>query len=386
MIRVDLIKKVSLLALLLLTAIMLFFQQCRDPQPESKPTPYELNIPKGFPTRLNIPADNPLTVEGIELGRYLFYDGRLSGRTDPDSLMSCGTCHLQQFAFECGIEHPVFTGGYPHGLNGSKTPNVMLSLQNLVWNESGYEWNGCVNSQNSKGFRNIEDIVYQGVVSKHEIAGDTSRTVALIQSIKGYPELFEKAFGSPKVTFKNMSRAIAQFLRTLTSTDSKFDKYLRGEVQLSEVELSGYVLFVTENGGDCFHCHGGDGNPLFTTNLFYNNGIDSVFSKTNDRFSITGVNSDIGAYKAPTLRNVELTGPYMHDGRFKTLEEVIDFYSEGVNTSPYIHPLMHHSIGGGVQLTPKEKKDIIAFIKTLRDETFLTNPDFSRPAVMPDGK
>lgn len=380
------IKKVSVQAVLILPAFMLFFQQCRDPQPESKPTPYELNIPKGFPTRLNIPADNPLTVEGIELGRYLFYDGRLSGRTHPDSLMSCGSCHLQQYAFECGIDHPVFTGGHPHGLNGSLTPNVMLPLQNLVWNESGYEWNGFVNSQNQNGFRTIEDIVYQGVVSKHEIAGDTSRTVALLQSINGYPQLFEKAFGSPKVTFKNISRAIAQFVRTLTTTNSKFDRYLRGEEQLSENELSGYVLFMTENGGDCFHCHGGDGNPLFTTNLFYNNGLDSVFSKTGDRFSITGVNSDVGAYKAPTLRNVELTGPYMHDGRFKTLEEVIDFYSEGVKTSPYINLLMHHANGGGIRLLPKQKQDIIAFIKTLRDDSFLTNPAFSRPAKMPDGK
>lgn len=380
------IKKVNFLAVLFLLALLLLFQQCRDPESENKPTPYEINIPKGFPTRLNIPADNPMTVEGIELGRYLFYDGRLSGRTDPDSLMSCGTCHLQKYAFECGIGNPVFAGGHPHGLNGSLTPNVMLSLQNLVWNESGYEWNGFVNSENTDGFRNIEDIVYQGVVSKHEIAGDTSRTVALIQSIPGYSELFEKAFGSPIVTFKNISRAIAQFVRTLTSTDSKFDRYLRGEEQLSEDELSGYVLFMTENGGDCFHCHGGDGNPLFTTNLFYNNGIDSVFSKTGDRFSITGVNSDIGAYKAPTLRNVELTAPYMHDGRFKTLAEVIDFYSEGVKTSPYINPLMHHANGGGVRLLPKQKQDIIAFIKTLRDETFLTNPDFSRPVHLPDGK
>lgn len=380
------INKSSLPAVLLLLALLLFFQQCRDPETEYKPTPYEINIPKGFPTRLNIPADNPMTVEGIELGRYLFYDGRLSGRTDPDSLMSCGTCHLQQYAFECGIENPVFTGGHPQGLNGSLTPNVMLSLQNLVWNESGYEWNGFLNPENPDGFRNIEDIVYLGVVSSHEIAGDTSRTVALIQSIPGYSQLFEKAFGSPTVTFKNISRAIAQFVRTLTSTDSKFDRYLRGEEQLTETELSGYVLFMTENGGDCFHCHGGDGNPLFTTNLFYNNGIDSVFSKTGDRFSITGVNSDIGAYKAPTLRNVELTAPYMHDGRFKTLEEVIDFYSEGVKTSPYINPLMHHANGGGVRLLPKQKQDIIAFIKTLRDDTFLTNPDFSRPAHLPDGK
>jgi cytochrome c peroxidase len=160
---------------------------------------------------------------------------------------------------------------------------------------------------------------------------------------------------------------------------------MRGEEQLTTAELNGYVLFMTEEGADCFHCHGGSGNPLFTTNLFYNNGKDSSFSDSRDRFSVTGDPSDKGAYKATTLRNIELTGPYMHDGRFKTLEEVIDFYSEGVIWSPHVHPLMHHAYDGGIQLTPSEKSDLIAFIKTLRDETFLANPAFGAPDKLPDG-
>jgi len=180
-----------------------------------------------------------------------------------------------------------------------------------------------------------------------------------------------------------ISKAVAQFVRTLISANAPFDKYMRGEYQLTPTELRGFVLFTTEEGADCFHCHGGFGNPLFTTNLFYNNGKDVVFDDPRDRFSITGNPTEIGAYKATTLRNIELTGPYMHDGRFATLDEVIDFYSHHVQNSPYIDPLMHHVANEGVQLTPTEKADLLAFIKTLRDDKFLTNPTFARPEKLP---
>ena len=374
------------MAFLSLALLLISVASCREKEQVYKPTPYILPIPRYFPTRLNIPADNPLTIEGIALGRYLFYDGRLSGRTNPDSMMSCGTCHLQENSFECGINNPKFKGGRPFGITGIPTPHVMLPLINLVWNESGYLWSGLVSENGPDPTkRNIEDIVYMGVTAPHEMSADTNRVKALIQSIAGYPALFGKAFGSRTVTFRNISKAVAQFIRTLVSSDSKFDKYLRGEEQLNTQELSGFVLFMTENGGDCFHCHGGDGNPLFTTNLFYNNGKDTVFTDTRDRYSVTHDRKDIGAYKAPTLRNIELTGPYMHDGRYKTLEEVIDFYSEKVVWSPYINPLMHHVNDGGVRLLPSQKADLITFIKTLRDDTFLTNPAFSKPASFPDG-
>ena len=351
------------------------------------PTPYEIEIPYGFPTKLNIPDDNPMTVEGIELGRYLFYDGRLSGRTDPDSLMSCASCHRQERAFEAGIDHPGFPGGHPIGLSGQKTHHVMLPMINLVWNSSGYGWNGFLSPRNeNENLKNIEDFVRLSVVAKDEINGDTSRVVQLFQSLDGYPQLFAKAFGSDEITFVNIEKAIAQFVRTLISADSKFDKYLRGEVQLNQSELNGFVLFTTEEGADCFHCHGGAGNPLFTTHLFYNNGKETEFTDPNDRLSISGDRMDYGAYKATTLRNIAVQGPYMHDGRFKTLEEVIEFYSHAVVMSPYINPLMHHVNDGGVQLTPTEKTDLLNFIHTLHDEDFLTNPKFSKPDRFPDGK
>jgi cytochrome c peroxidase len=374
-------------ALFVSALVFLFiFPSCKPDEPVYNPTPYQITVPKYFPTRMNIPADNPMTVEGVELGRYLFYDGRLSGQTEPDSMMSCGSCHLQSSSFECGINNPKYIGGRTFGITGIVTPHYMLPMINLVWNETGYLWSGLISESNpNPSQRNIEDIVGMAVTAPHEFAGDTNKTKALIQSVPGYPELFEKAFGTRTVTMQDIGKAVAQFVRTLISSDSKFDKYMRGEEQLSTQELNGYVLFMTEDGADCFHCHGGSGNPLFTTNLFYNNGKDSVFDDPRDRFSITGDPSDRGAYKATTLRNIELTGPYMHDGRFKTLEEVIDFYSQGIIWSPYVHPLMHHAYDGGIQLTSNEKADLIAFIKTLRDDSFLTNPAYGPPPQLPDG-
>ena len=371
--------------------VTIFVTSCHpDPKPSGKPTPYQIVIPKYFPTDIRIPADNPMTVEGIALGRYLFYDGRMSGRTSLDSLMSCGTCHLQSRSFECGIDNPKFIGGHPFGITGIKTPHVMLPMMNLVFNNNGYFWNGQISASNpNPNQRTIEDVVFMGVIAPHELQGDSVRTVNMIKTIPGYPDLFLKAFGSSTVTFKNISRAIAQFIRTLISSNSKFDKYLRGEVALSDDELGGLGVFTTENGGDCFHCHGSGGNPLFTTNLYYNNGKQSDFTGVNDdirdRFHVTGDPMDIGAYRAPSLRNIDLTGPYMHDGRFKTLDEVLDFYSTGVEASPYISPLMHHVNTGGVNLTPPQKVMLKAFLMTLHDDDFLVNPKFAKPDRFPDG-
>lgn len=371
----------------ILPVFLFLLTGCRnDPEPEPfTPTPYDFVIPFGFPTQLNIPENNPLTVEGVELGRFLFYDGRLSGRTDADSLISCATCHIQERSFEAGIDHPKFTGGWPHGISGLQTHHVMLPLVNLVWNNSGYGWSGFLYPENeNSNMRNLEDMVRLAVLAKDEIDGDTTRIKNLFQNIAGYPELFGKAFGSSEITFSNIEKAIAQFIRTIISSNSKFDKFMRGESQLTPSELNGYVLFTTEEGADCFHCHGGTGNPLFTTHLFYNNGKDTVFTDPSDRYSITGNLMDKGAYKAPSLRNIELQAPFMHDGRFSTLEEVIDFYSEGLVLSPQADPLMHHIIFGGNRLTNPEKEDLLSFIRTLRDDEFLTNPAFAKPERFPD--
>ena len=373
---------------LILTITILLTISCTKDQvymPVFKPTPYSIAIPRFFPTELNVLPDNPMTVEGVELGRYLFYDGRLSGRTASDSLMSCSTCHLQSHSFECGIGHPKFTGGHPFGVTGILTPHFMMPMINLAWTNQGFLWNGKVSPESpSAGRRTLEDVTWMAIVAPHEMFGDTARVATLFQSLRGYPGLFQKAFGPGRVTVKNMGRAIAQFVRTLVSANSKFDRFMRGEAQLTVSERNGYVLFMTEQGGDCFHCHGGDGNPLFTTHLFYNNGTDSLFTDQGDRFSVTGNLADIGAYKAPTLRNLAFTAPYMHDGRFKTLDEVLAFYNSNLVWSPSISPLMHHISTHGIRLPPPQLANLKSFLLTLTDSSFVINPAFSMPVKFPD--
>ena len=356
-----------------------------EPASNFTATPYYLKIPDYFPDLLNIPEDNPLTVEGIELGRYLFYDGRLRGYTgtNPDSLMSCATCHLQQYGFECGINHPKYVNGKTFGVTSIATPHYMMPLCNLVFNNNGYFWNGMIYKENPDAqFRNLEDIVRMGIIAPHEMNSTVERSVKAIASISLYPPMFKAAFGTEEVTAERIQKAIAQFLRILVSSNSRFDKSFRGEIQLTGDELQGFILFTTEEGADCFHCHASEGNLLMTTNLYYNNALDSIFSDARDRFAVTNKQTDIGAYRAPSLRNIAVTAPYMHDGRFKTLDEVIDFYSEGLHVSEYVNPLMHKINEGGAKLTPTQKRQLKAFLNTLTDDDFLTNPKYAKPTSL----
>ena len=170
---------------------------------------------------------------------------------------------------------------------------------------------------------------------------------------------------------ERIQKAIAQYVRSLVSGNAKFDRYLQGQEQLTPQELHGYILFTTEEGADCFHCHGSGGSPLFTTNLFYNNGLDAIFTDPADRSAVTGSLADRGAYRAPSLRNITASAPYMHDGRFQTLDEVLTFYNEGLQYSPYVSPLMHKINEGGRHLTPNDIADLKAFLETLTDDEFL---------------
>ncbi|HHP7241555.1 MAG TPA: cytochrome-c peroxidase [Cyclobacteriaceae bacterium] len=390
------------LKILLIPAVLIyltaFIYSCSDDNEYITPsaTPYRFPEIKGFPLQKNIPEENPITVEGVELGRYLFYDGRLSGRTHPDSLMSCATCHIQEKAFECGIDHPRFKDGITRGIpseeypEGKATPHVMLPTVNLVYNQFGYLWNGWINEFNNHygsetydveplpayHFNNIESLVWMSIVAPHEMNGSIEQTVKTISEVPMYPQMFQKAFGTEEITYKRISKAIGQFVRTIISYRSKFHRYMRAETGLNDAELRGMELFFSED-GDCFHCHAG--SMLMTTNQFYNNAKDSVFDDPRDRYSVTGDPNDIGAYKAPSLINCELTAPYMHDGRFESLEDVIDFYSDGLVNSPYAHPLMKQSHEGGVHLTTQEKEDLKAFLLTLTDHELLKDPQYSRP-------
>ncbi len=389
---------------LLIISFTLLLSSCGDDDDDDtdiQSTPYTLEDIPMFPTEYNIPADNPMTVEGIKLGRYLYYDGRLSGRTDCDSQMTCGTCHLQASGFEAGVDHPKFTGGHTFGITGIPTPHAMLAHVNLVYNNTGYLWNGMIYDGNTNlGFppygvpaepqyhmKNIESLIWMSIIAPHEFHGNLELTLNMIKSIDIYPPMFKAAFGTEEITIDRISKAIAQFVRTIRSYNSKYHKWLRHEagVTLTPQELHGMEMFMSEK-ADCFHCHG---TILFTTNQFYNNAKDSCFTgpclDTRDRYAVTKDQRDYGAYKAPSLINCELNGPYMHDGRFKTLREVVDFYASGLKYTENADPLMKFVQYGGNTLTEDEKDDLIAFLKTLTDHELLKDPQFSKPADLDTG-
>ena len=325
-----------------------------NPKVTFDPTLFDLSIPQGFPDMV-IPDDNPLTVEGVALGRFLFYDEILSGNNS----QSCATCHSQDFAFtDNGNKTSV-------GIDGTMGDRNTPAVINVGWLTSLF-WDGRATT--------VEDQALGPVPNPIEMHLEWTEAMIKLNNHENYPDLFFKAFGTYDIDSTMVVKAIAQFERTIISSNSKWDRYLRGEVSLTKAEAKGFEIFFTEK-GDCFHCHT---SILFTDNLFHNNGLDSIF---NDEglSNITNNPNDKGKFKTPTLRNIEFTAPYMHDGRFATLEEVIDFYSDGIIWSPSIDPLMKKVSQGGVNLNEEEKNNLIAFIKTLTDTTFVNNSDYSNP-------
>lgn len=249
----------------------------------------------------------------------------------------------------------------------------MLPLINLAWNKSGYFWNGSVSPQ-----QNIEATVAMGINAPHEMNGNIDSAIALLKKDSLYPAMFKAAFGKSDININTVSKAIAQFVRSLVSFNSKFDRFMAGQAVLSNSELNGLTIFTTER-GDCFHCHGSPALPLWTTNLFMNNAKDTDFSGEKDRFSVTGNPLDRGKYRVPTLRNIEFTAPYMHDGRFKTLDEVLNFYNNSLKRSPYVDPMSINANHGGMHLTDAQIADLKAFLLTLSDTTFIRDKRFSKP-------
>jgi len=307
-----------------------------------------------------IPTDNPQTVEGIALGRQLFYDPILSS----NNTISCASCHFQSSSFSDMRK-------FSSGVGGALGTRNSMPLYNLAWNWNGnYFWDGKSSS--------LEEQALAPIINPLEMANTIEQAITSLQNTSNYPSLFMGAFGSATITSDMLAKAIAQFERTLISANSKFDRFLLGQEALTAEESSGFDVFISENKGDCFHCHGDPSNPLWTDNDFHNNGLDNVFDD-NGLGDITGKPSDNGKFRTPSLRNLSFTAPYMHDGRFATIDEVIDHYSEGLVTSSTIDPLMKAVNRGGVQLSPKDKSDLKAFLLSLNDDSFMINPDFQKP-------
>lgn len=326
----------------------LFFQCKKDDEKPFEATAFQLEKPAGFPD-IHIPADNPMTVEGIALGRKLFYDPILSG----DNTLSCASCHTQNTAFSDSARFSI-------GIDKIEGDRNAPTIINPVWGTSFF-WDGRAET--------LEIQALEPVPNPIEMHLEWEDAIPKLKNDTKYPSLFAQAFGTDKITKELTAKAIAQFERTFISANSKYDSKV-----FSDSEQRGFNLYFSEE-ADCFHCHG---TVLLTDNLFHNNGLDSTFSDVG-LAKISKNPADNGKFKTPTLRNIEFSAPYMHDGRFKTLEEVVDFYSDNLKYSESIDPLMKNVFRGGVRLTQEEKADLVAFLKTFSDSEFLTNPAFSKP-------
>lgn len=339
-----------------------------EEDPIVAPTAYALTLPATFPQNPTLPTDNPLTNEGVTLGRMLFYETRLSR----DNSMSCGSCHQQSKAFTDGRARAL-------GVDGQQHPRGAMSLTNLLW-EPTLNWDGAASALEAQARIPIEN-----AVELHQLL---AVGVAKLQQTDLYPPLFFKAFGSKTITEENTLKALAQFERTLISANSRYDRYYAGDRSaLTPDEVQGLLLFNNHPdpshgiaGANCFHCHGG---TLFTARDFFNNGLDLTFAD-NGRGQATSQAFDNGKFRAPTLRNIALTAPYMHDGRFATLEEVVDHYSDHVQRqSPNIDPNMLDAtnvpFGAQLSLTATQKRQLVAFLKTLTDTTFVRDKRFANP-------
>jgi len=329
-------------------------------------TPYTLNIPPFFP-QMDIPEDNPMTVEGVELGRHLFWDTRLSG----DNTQSCASCHLPENAFSDPEQFSI-------GITGAVGNRQAMACQNLGWAQNFF-WDGRAPS--------LEDQVVEPVENPIEMNSSWDVVIAELAATDLYPPMYKAAFGTSTITKERSGKALAAFLRTLISGNSKFDRQRLGLYTYTESEQNGFNLYISEGGdpdngqggqggADCFHCHG-FGASQFSDYLPHNNGLDSIFVD----LGVGGNNgnpNDYGKFKTPTLRNIELTSPYMHDGRFTTLEEVIDHYDSGGKPSATIDSFMKYT-DGGLHLTDQKKEDLINFLKCLTDTSFVNNAAFLSP-------
>lgn len=364
-------KYFQIFSLLTLFSVLLF--SCRpdekqeEVEEEFSATPYNLVIPPLFPP-MDIPADNPLTVEGIELGRYLFWEKKLSG----DNTQSCGSCHFPEHGFSDPAQFSV-------GITGAVGNRQAMALVNLGW-AYNYFWDGRSAT--------LEDQVKEPVTNPIEMNESWENALDELRAEPIYPPMFKAAYGTEEINLDRAAKAMASFLRTMISADSKFDKERAGTYTFTALEEEGFNLFIMEGGinsntgqpwggGDCFHCHGHAGMQMGDF-LMHNNGLDATFQNDPGRAGITGNPLDSGKFKTPTLRNIALTAPYMHDGRFETLDEVLNHYNTGGQVSTTIDSFME-AAGGGLFLDEVDKLAIIAFLNTLTDTTFVSNPAYSDP-------
>ncbi|WP_291912595.1 cytochrome c peroxidase [Chitinophaga sp. CB10] len=317
------------------------------------PQPVTLQLPAGFPQPVYDFSQNPLTKEGIALGRYLFYDFRLSA----DSTVSCGFCH-QQFAGFGHFDHPL-----SHGVLGRQGTRTVPVIFNMIFMKE-FMWDGGVN--------NLEIQPLTPLTDPNEMGVDLKDLLKKMQGDPHYRKMFLAAFGTEEITSQRMFRAITQFVATMVSGNSKYDSVVNkvGGAAFSPEEEAGYKVFQLK----CAACHK---EPLFTDQSYRSNGLPINVLQDVGRMRITNSTADYLKFKVPTLRNVLKSQPYMHDGRFYDIYQVFDFYDHGVQVTATTDPLVKN----GIPLTDAEKRQLYFFLNTLTDYTLLQNPAFSEVPI-----
>jgi cytochrome c peroxidase len=343
------IKVTIALFLFILTAFLFIAAGKKETDPY-KPTYIKLEIPKGWPKPTkDIFANNPLTEQGFQLGKKLFYDGRLS----KDGNFACASCH-QQFAAFATYDHD-----FSHGFDNLFTTRNAPGLFNLAWSPL-LQWDGGIN--------HIEVQPLAPLTAHNEMAENIDSVLKKLQKDTTYPKLFKAAFGTTTINSQRMLKALAQFTGSMVSANSKYDKVQRGETTFTPSEQRGYDFFKLK----CTNCHA---EPLFTDNSFRNNGLAlNATLKDYGRMQITNDKNDSLKFKVPSLRNVGLTFPYMHDGRLYTLGQVLDHYRTGIITT---QPTLDTALKNRIAMSNAEKSSLTYFLLTLTDTSFTKNPRYS---------
>jgi cytochrome c peroxidase len=313
-------------------------------------TPLYIEVPKDWPQPKYDFKKNPLTEEGFQLGRHLFYDPIISR----DSTISCASCHLQQTGFT-HVDHQL-----SHGIDGKIGTRNTLALINLAWNKD-FMWDGGVNS--------IEVQAINPITNPDEMDETLANVIVKLQASEKYRKLFTKAFGDDKVNSQRLLKALAQYTVMLKSSNSKYDKVMRKEEDYNKREQRGYDIFKS----NCASCHK---EPLFRDDKFENNGL-AIDTTLNDvgRIKITQKKEDYLRFKIPTLRNIQFTFPYMHDGRFKTLTEVVKHYNSLGHDKN-----LPKELAKPMNLSDNDRVDLVLFLTTLTDTAFLYDKRFSFPS------
>ena len=324
------------------------------------------NLEYGALPSPDLPSDNVLTEQGVKLGRMLFYEKMLSR----DESQNCASCHRQVDGFSDTMRFSL-------GVEMLPGKRQAMSVFNMAWNNNEFFWDGRAHLLRDQAILPIQDEL--------EMDETLENVVAKLEASKMYRDQFTRVYGDDEITADKLALALEQFMLSIVSYDSKFDQWKAGNIELTESEERGRLIFETEynpffpqfSGADCAHCHGG---ANFENDQYMNNGLDDDADFDDiGRESVTNDPMDRARFKVPTLRNIELTAPYMHDGRFATLEEVVDHYNEGIHPSSTVDEAILATSDTGLLLTVQNKEDLINFLKTLTDQSLITDERYSDP-------